>query len=248
MTPADSSPAIVGVDIGGTFTDLVALDAASGIVTLGKVPTVPGRLQDGLRAGLQSLQRTDGQRLGEVRHGTTVVTNALLERRFARTALLCTRGFRDTLELRRLWREHLFGHDWERPVTLIPRSLRLEIDERVGSKGEILRPLDEDQARAVARDLRAAGVESVAISFLFSFLEPAHERRVAEIIREECPGWPSRSPPSCCRKSTSTSAPAPPPSTPSCRRSCSSTSSGWTRRSPRPASPGRCGWCGRTAC
>ena len=188
MTPADSSPAIVGVDIGGTFTDLVALDAASGIVTLGKVPTVPGRLQDGLRAGLQSLQRTDGQRLGEVRHGTTVVTNALLERRFARTALLCTRGFRDTLELRRLWREHLFGHDWERPVTLIPRSLRLEIDERVGSKGEILRPLDEDQARAVARELRAAGVESVAISFLFSFLEPAHERRVAEIIGEELPG------------------------------------------------------------
>ena len=185
-----TSPAVVGVDIGGTFTDLVALDVATGTVTLAKVLTVPSELQDGLRAGLRSLQAAGDQQLGEVRHGTTVVTNALLERRFARTALLCTRGFRDILETRRLWREHLFGHDWERPATLIPRPLRIEIDERVGSRGQILRPLDEEQARAVARALRDDDVESVAISFLFSFLEPAHERRVAEIVAEELPGVP----------------------------------------------------------
>jgi N-methylhydantoinase A len=185
-----ASPAVVGVDIGGTFTDLVALDVSAGTVTLAKVPTSPAELQDGLRAGIAALQSAGGPRLGEVRHGTTVVTNVLLQRRFPRTALLCTRGFRDILETRRLWREHLFGHDWERPVTLIPRPLRIEVDERVGSQGEILRPLDEDQARAVARGLRDDGVESVAISFLFSFLAPAHERRMAAIVAEELPGVP----------------------------------------------------------
>jgi N-methylhydantoinase A len=181
---------IVGVDIGGTFTDLVALDPSTGEVLLAKTPTVPGALEDGLANGLRELRSFGGVRLGEVRHGTTAVTNALLERRFVRTALLCTSGFRDVLERRRLWREHLFGHDWERPKTLIPRHLRLEVTERIGSRGEVVRPIDDAELRAIAAELRREEVESVAVSYLFSFLNPEHERRTAEILAEELPGIP----------------------------------------------------------
>jgi N-methylhydantoinase A len=181
---------IVGVDIGGTFTDLVALDPSTGEVLLAKTPTVPGALESGLANGLHELRSFGGVRLGEVRHGTTAVTNALLERRFARTALLCTAGFRDVLERRRLWREHLFGHDWERPKTLIPRHLRLEVSERMGSRGEVVCPLDEAELRSIAAELRREGVESVAVSYLFSFLNAEHEQRTAAILAEELPGIP----------------------------------------------------------
>jgi N-methylhydantoinase A/oxoprolinase/acetone carboxylase beta subunit len=181
---------IVGVDIGGTFTDLVALDPSTGEVLLAKTPTVPGALEDGLANGLRELRSFGDVVLGEVRHGTTAVTNALLERRFVRTALLCTAGFRDVLERRRLWREHLFGHDWERPKTLIPRHLRLEVSERMGSRGEVVRPLDEAEVRAIAAELRDQQVESVAVSYLFSFLNAEHEQRTAAILAEELPGVP----------------------------------------------------------
>jgi N-methylhydantoinase A len=181
---------VVGVDIGGTFTDLVALDPSTGEVLLAKTPTVPGALEQGLANGLRDLRAFGDVRLGEVRHGTTAVTNALLERRFARTALLCTAGFRDILERRRLWREHLFGHDWERPKTLIPRHLRLEVTERMGARGEVVTALDDAEVRAIAAELRRDGVESVAVAYLFSFRNAEHELRTAAILAEELPGIP----------------------------------------------------------
>lgn len=181
----------VGVDIGGTFTDLAALDPDSGELLISKVPSTPWRLEDAVADGLRELTAdSEEDMFGEVRHGTTIVTNALLEGRLAKTALLCTRGFRDVLEMRRLWRERLFGYDWQRPEALIPRSLRLEVDERVGPAGEVLRPLDEEQVRERARALRRAGIEAVAVAYLFSFRNPEHERRTGRILEEELPGVP----------------------------------------------------------
>jgi N-methylhydantoinase A/oxoprolinase/acetone carboxylase beta subunit len=184
----ETAPLVVGVDIGGTFTDVAALDPGTGEVTTGKVPTTPGHLEDGVGDALRALG-SEGP-IGEVRHGTTIVTNALLEGRVARAALLCTRGFRDILEMRRLWREKLFGYDWERPEPLIPRDLRLEVDERVGPRGEILRPLDESRVRGYARLLRERGVEAIAVAYLFSFRNPVHERRTRDILAEELPDVP----------------------------------------------------------
>lgn len=182
---------VVGVDIGGTFTDVAAIDPATGQVMTGKVPTTPGHLEDGVGDAVRKLGGEDpGLTVREIRHGTTIVTNALLEGRVARTALLCTRGFRDILEMRRLWREKLFGYDWERPEALIPRDLRLELDERVGPKGEVLRPLDRSQVRRYARFLRERGVEAVAVAYLFSFRNPAHERETGRILAEELPEVP----------------------------------------------------------
>lgn len=179
---------VVGIDVGGTFTDVAALDPASGDLLMAKVPTTPQTPEEGLGAGLRRARDALGAPAGEVRHGTTIVVNALLEGRLASAALLCTRGFRDVLELRRLWREHLFGYEWERPETLIPRALRLEVDERIGPDGEVLRPLDEEEVRRHARWLRQAGVQAVAVAYLFSFRNPAHERRTAAILGAELPG------------------------------------------------------------
>ncbi|HXF74382.1 MAG TPA: hydantoinase/oxoprolinase family protein [Actinomycetota bacterium] len=176
---------VAGVDIGGTFTDVAAIDPRTGEVSTAKVPTTPGHLEEGVAEGLRTLPP---RRVGEVRHGTTIVTNALLEGRVARTALLCTRGFRDVLEMRRLWREKLFGYDWERPEALIPRDLRLEVDERVGPRGEVIRPLDEGQVRRYAGFLRDRGIEAIAVAYLFSFRNPTHERRTRDLLVEELPG------------------------------------------------------------
>jgi N-methylhydantoinase A len=181
---------IVGIDVGGTFTDVAALDPSDGRLRIAKVPTVPSRPELGLIEGLQALSADADASPVEIRHGTTIVTNALLERRFAPTGLLCTRGFRDVLETRRLWREHLFGYDWERPASIIPRRLRLEVTERIGPSGEVLCALNEDDVRAAARILGAARVESVAVAYLFSFRNSAHERRTREILADELPGVP----------------------------------------------------------
>lgn len=180
----------MGADIGGTFTDISAVNTVRGEVVLAKVPTVPSALEDGLEAGLQLLRASGVPHVGELRHGTTVVTNAVLEQRYARTALLCTSGFRDVLETRRLWRQHLFGHDWERPPALIPRELRIGVTERIGPSGEVLVPLDVEELRLIARELANASIESVAVAFLFSFLNPAHEATAARILAEELPGVP----------------------------------------------------------
>jgi N-methylhydantoinase A/oxoprolinase/acetone carboxylase beta subunit len=181
---------IIGVDIGGTFTDVVAIDPETGELITAKTPTTPGRLEAGVGTGLRELGEGAGVALGEVRHGTTVVTNALLEGRVAKTALLCTKGFRDVLDTRRLWRERLFGYDWERPLSLVPRSMRFEVGERIDAHGEVLTALDPAEVLEHARRIRDLGVEAVAIAYLFSFRNPVHERETARILAKELPDIP----------------------------------------------------------
>src|SRR6202790_5422701 len=125
-----------------------------------------------------------------VAHGTTVATNAVLERRGARTALVTTAGFRDVLELRRMRMPHLYDYFWTKPPSLVPRRLRFEIAERVTAAGEVLRALDDDEARVLAARLRDARPEAIAVCLLHSHLHPAHEQRQAELLREELPGIP----------------------------------------------------------
>ena len=136
------------------------------------------------------LAGADGAAVESVSHGTTVATNAVLERRGARTALVTTEGFRDVLELRRMRMPHLYDYFWTKPPSLVARRLRFEIAERVTAGGEVLKPLEEADARALAARLREAGPEAIAVCLLHAHVHPAHERRLGEILREELPGIP----------------------------------------------------------
>ena len=180
-------PLRIGVDIGGTFTDLVALDEATGTLVNAKALSTPSGLLDGvLRCAEQA-----GVALAECRlmiHGTTIGINALVEGKGARTGLLTTDGFRDVLEIGRGNFLRMYDVLYRRPPSLVPRGRRLEVAERMSARGEVLVALDEAGVRAAARRLAADGVESVAVAFLFSYLDPAHEQRAATILAEELPG------------------------------------------------------------
>jgi N-methylhydantoinase A len=176
--------ASVGVDVGGTFTDLVAV--VDGELVTAKVPSVRGAEARGIAAVL----RTSG--IGEVdvlAHGTTVATNALLERRGARTALVTTEGFRDVIEIGRQARASLFDLAAHQPAPLVPRELRFTVRERMGPDGVIV-PLDEGSLAAAVEAVRGAGAEAVAVCLLFSYLHPEHERRVGEALRAALPTTP----------------------------------------------------------
>ena len=163
----------IGIDIGGTFTDLVALDEATGSVVDTKALSTPQDLLQGiLRCVDQAGARLDDCRLAI--HGTTLGINALLEHKGARTGLVTTEGFRDVLEIGRGNFLRMYDVLYRRPTPLVPRGRRLEVGERVTARGEILAPLDEAAVRAAARQLAADGVESVAVCFLFSFRNPEH--------------------------------------------------------------------------
>ena len=144
--------------------------------------------------------------VAEVVHGTTVATNAVLERRGARTALVTTQGFRDVLELRRVRMPHLYDLFWSKPPPLVERSLRLELDERMSAEGEVLRPLDDDEVRARRRAAARAEVESVAVCLLHAHRHPEHERRWARSCARSSPACRSRSRARSCASSRSTSA------------------------------------------
>jgi 5-oxoprolinase (ATP-hydrolysing) len=174
----------VGADVGGTFTDVV-VSADDGTLTFAKVLSTPPAYDRAVVEAVQSLGGAD-----EVVHGTTVATNAVLEHRGALTAVVTTEGFRDVLELRRMRMPHLYDYFWTKPRSLVERHLRFEVAERVLADGTVERPLDDDDARAVAARLREAGVESVAVCLLHSHLYPAHEQRLGAILREELPGIP----------------------------------------------------------
>jgi N-methylhydantoinase A len=191
----------VGVDIGGTFTDLVVMDAAGQIWT-GKSATVPGALERGVLAALQLFADENGLELGEMlartrtlSHGTTQATNVLVERDGARTGLLTTYGFGDTIFIQRLLGftagtpNQLLGYYSRRrsPDPVVPRALLREVPERIDQAGRILLDLDEDTARTAIDDLLAGGVESIAIALLWSFRNPVHERRLGELVREADP-------------------------------------------------------------
>src|SRR5262245_31451504 len=170
---------LVGVDVGGTFTDLVLVDEASGAVRVAKVMTTVANQAAGVVAALGEA----AARAAEVKaivHGTTTATNALLERKGARTGLITTRGFRDVLELGRRTRPTPYGLKGSFEP-LIPRDLRLEVDERIDAEGEIVVPLDEEQVREAAARLRAQGVEALVIHFIHSYRDERHERRAREI-------------------------------------------------------------------
>jgi N-methylhydantoinase A len=185
----------VGVDSGGTFTDICLFEEHSGRVETWKVPSTPDDPSCGIARGVEeSLRRVEpgaGSRPAEAivyfGHGTTVATNALIQHRGVRTGLITTDGFRDLLEIGRQKRPDLYDLQADKPLTLVPRDLRLEVPERVHHTGEVATPLDEDKVRAAARTLRAAGVKSVAVSFLYGFLRPDHEQRAVAILRHELP-------------------------------------------------------------
>ena len=180
----------VGVDIGGTFTDIVLLDAAGRIHT----KKVSSSVDDYARAIVDGLREVFGETglsgsdLVEVLHGTTVASNAILELKGARTGLITTRGFRDVLEIRRIRMPKLYDLGWEKPVTLVERYLRLEVDERVDAHGEIVKPLDPAEVERVLDRLLAEKIEALAVCLLNSYANPVHEERIAEIVRRRAPG------------------------------------------------------------
>ena len=171
----------VGIDVGGTFTDLLAIDPATNEVKLAKVPTTVDNQAIGFMAALAAAG-LDPALLQAVVHGTTTTTNAVLERKIAKVGLITTKGFRDVLELGRRTRPQAYGlRGTFTPV--IDREVRLEVPERMDADGKVLTPLDEVAVADAARRLLAAGCEAVVIHFLHSYINPAHERRAAEIVR-----------------------------------------------------------------
>jgi len=183
---ADPPRLRVAVDIGGTFTDLVAFDAASGALSFGKALST----HDGLVRGIENTLHVAGVRIADAHlflHGSTIAINTLLERTGARTALLITEGFRDIYEIGRVNRPDAYNLFFSKHVPLVPRSLRFEVPERLRADGSLHRPLDEDHVRALARQLRDQHIEAVAVLLLHSYRNPDHERRVKAILQEEIP-------------------------------------------------------------
>ena len=175
---------LAGVDVGGTFTDLAFWDDERKTVFLHKVLTTPQDATEGIVTGISGLPAKPDALV----HGTTLITNALIERRGAKVGLATTAGFRDTLEMGRELRYDSFDLYLKSPEPLVPRTLRLVVKERIGAGGEIVCPLDEDDVRATARRFREAGVEAVAVAFINSYRNPEHEARAVDILRGELPG------------------------------------------------------------
>jgi len=179
----------VAVDIGGTFTDIVVM-SKGGILHESKVSTTPddpsSAVVAGLEALLEELAIAPG-RVEEVLHGTTVGSNTILQRSGARTGLITTRGFRDVLEIGRIRMPDMFDLTWDKPKPLVPRRHRVEIVERMAADGTVVEPLNEASVIAAAEQLAGAGIEAVAICLINSYRNPAHERRVEEILRERFP-------------------------------------------------------------
>src|SRR5437016_3808283 len=179
----------LAVDIGGTFTDIV-LQTPKGFFS-DKVLTSSHAPEEAVIRGIEGILQNAGispNRIDLTVHGTTLATNAIIERRGARTALLTTQGFKDTLEF-------AFGHRFDqydlemvRPTPLVARPLRLEVPERIAADGSVLLPLDQGAVRTLARTLREQQIQSVAVSLIHAYREPRHELRIGEILREECPG------------------------------------------------------------
>jgi N-methylhydantoinase A len=185
-TRPDSCRWIAGVDVGGTFTDLILVDPAGGAPRIAKVPTSLPNQAPGVLAALAAAG-VPLETLDAIIHGTTTTTNALLERKTARVGLITTRGFRDVLELGRRTRPRPYGMTG-RFDPLITRELRLEVPERMDASGTVLVPLDEAAVTAAARRLLSLGCEALVIHFLHSYANPAHERRAGEIVRAL---WPN---------------------------------------------------------
>ncbi|MFN8187714.1 MAG: hydantoinase/oxoprolinase family protein [Gaiellales bacterium] len=183
----------VGVDVGGTFTDLVYVDDEAGVIRVHKLPTTPDDPSRGTVQGIRDVAEQAGESpssLDQVFHGTTIATNIVIEHNGARVGMITTEGYRDILHIARHKKPLNFSNyqdlPWQR-YPVVRRRDRLTVPERVTRDGSVLVPLDEEKAREQVRKLKEAGVDAVAVCFLFSFLNPVHEQRVAEIVREEFP-------------------------------------------------------------
>jgi N-methylhydantoinase A len=175
------------IDTGGTFTDIVVFDERAGTFSMDKALTTPHNTLEGVVAAIAKakIDLRDVQRFFV--HGSTTALNALLERKGVRTAYLATKGFRDVPEIMRFNRPEMYNPKYHKPPQIVPRNLRFEVTERINSRGEVLVPLDESELRGIARTLRKENVAALAICFLHSFKNSAHERRALDVILEEFP-------------------------------------------------------------
>ncbi len=189
MAKADQNKFRVGVDIGGTFTDIIFIEEGGGVITK-KLLSTPDDYSRAILDGINSILREnglDGKAIEEVVHGSTIVTNACIELKGAKTGLITTKGFRDVLEITRGRMPVMYDFSWSKPVPFVPRYLRLEIDERINAKGEIVHPLDINQARAVIEKLLSYGVESIAVCLINSPKNPIHEQKIGELLKQMAP-------------------------------------------------------------
>lgn len=179
-----------GIDIGGTFTDMLLFDESTGTFTIGKTLTTPGEPSDGVMNAIRevnALTHTTPSDIAQIVHGTTLVTNALIERKGARTALITTKGFRDALEIAREHRYDLYDLMIELPEPLAPRERRFEIDERILSDGSILTPIDTEEIRTLVERLKTEEIEAVAVCLIHSYVNPEHERQIGAVFAELSP-------------------------------------------------------------
>ena len=180
----------LGVDVGGTFTDLLLFDEQSREMTLAKVPSTPANQALGIMAGLENIAEQAGIEAREIAffmHGTTAATNAILEGKGAKTALIVTEGFRDVLHIMRQDRPKLYDFFARRPDPLVPRHLRFEVPERILYTGEVQRPLDERKLQRIVQAIKKQQVQAVAVCLLHSYVNPIHEQRVRDILAAALP-------------------------------------------------------------
>ena len=180
----------IGVDAGGTFTDICLFDDEDGRIEVWKVPSTPQDPSSGIAEGVAEGVARVGAVAGDIAffgHGTTVATNALIQHRGVKTGLITTDGFRDLLEIGRQKRPDLYDLQADKAPVLVPRDLRLEVPERVRFDGTVETALDLPAMRAAVRTLRAAGVEALAVCFLYGFVRPEHEEAARQVVTEEFP-------------------------------------------------------------
>ena len=181
----------LGIDIGGTFTDATLINETTGEIRIGKVPSTPKDPSRGFLVATQRLLRDNNISPASVSylvHGTTIATNAIIERKLAKTGFVTTEGFRDMLEIARQIRPSLYDLQFEKPQPLVPRYLCFGVPERLDAKGKILTPLNETAVAKVAEQLLKEKVESVAICLIHAHANSNHEQRVAKIIEDIIPG------------------------------------------------------------
>src|SRR6266545_1216621 len=183
----------IGIDTGGTFTDIVCVDGSSGAMRVTKVASTPSNPAVGLVRGVKAILDAGGSSLDDLAglaHGTTVATNALLQGEIARLGLIVTEGFRHILEIARQAVPEGYGNSyfWVKPERIVPLRYVREIGGRLNFLGQELRPLNEENIRAAARFLREQSIEAIGVCLLHSYANAAHERRVAEILAQEYPG------------------------------------------------------------
>ena len=180
----------IGVDVGGTFTDLFAFHAESNTVHLHKLPSTPDNPAKAIIDGLLQMTTRYGipvTEVGRLAHGTTVATNTLIQKRGGKVALIVTEGFRDLVEIGRQVRPRVFDLQTDYPAPLVPRELRFEAAERVTADGKALRPVESVSLAALVRDVAASRPDACAVCLLFSFLNPSHEQAIRDALAVACP-------------------------------------------------------------